>query len=102
MPGLLSTLVPVPSRDVLFIASSVPGGSNSLGHGQPEDRKPKEDSEDRTGKRSGHQEVRSYQGIHDADDAARRQQPSHDEGSALPRDSERSDRQDGNGDARPW
>jgi hypothetical protein len=26
----------------------------------------------------------------------------HEEGSALPRDSERSDRQDGNADARPW
>lgn len=32
---------------------------------------------------------------------ARRKQPRHDEGSALPRDGKRSDRQDGNADARP-
>jgi hypothetical protein len=40
--------------------------------------------------------------MYDADAAARRQQSRHDEGSALPRDRERGDRQDGNGDSRPW
>jgi hypothetical protein len=44
----------------------------------------------------------SYQAIYDADDAARRKQSRDDPGSALPRHSERSDRQDGNTDARPW
>src|SRR5918996_6312529 len=85
-----------------FYTTPRDSNSNSLGHGQPEYRKPKDDSEDRTGKRTGHQEVRSYQAIHDADDAARPKQSRHHEGSALPRDRERSDRQDGNGDARPW
>jgi hypothetical protein len=78
------------------------GWLQQLCHGQPEYRKPKDDSEDRTRKRTGHQEFRSYQGIHHADDAARRKKSRHDEGPALPRDSERSDRQDGNTDARPW
>src|ERR687891_685112 len=88
-------------QGLLLPASSARGGPNRLCHSQPDYRKPKDDSEDRTRKRRVHQELRSYQGIDDTDDAACPKQSGHDEGSALPRDSERSDRQDGNADARP-
>jgi len=51
--------------------------------------------------RAGRQELRSYQPMYDADDAARHEQSRNDEGAVLPRHSERGTRQDGNADAQP-